>query len=112
MNNFELFSMMYFELDFVFEKQAVKDDNLAQYLSEINPFFWTDYSSADPAYFSSFESFMAEKTIGEDFGYSLIAEFLQDEDFYKGMRDAFLSISIEDFVTHAKKYLSSPHKTS
>ena len=38
MNNFELFSMMFFELDFVFEKQTVKDDFLAMYLSEINPF--------------------------------------------------------------------------
>ena len=110
MSNFELFTMLFFEFDYVFEKQAVKDDGLAQYLSEINPFLWTDCTSSDPAHFSRFESFMAGKTVGEDFGYSLIAEFLKSEDFYSCARDYFLSISKGDFAEHAKKFLSSPHK--
>ena len=82
MSNFELFTMLFFELDYVFEKQAVKDDALAQYLSEINPFIWEDCSSADPAH------------------------------FYTGVCDLFLSVSPRDFATHAQKYLSAPHKNT
>ena len=58
MTDFELFSLIYFALDAQYDEQKTKDEELGQFLSEINPFLWKEESSADPAYFVEFQQFM------------------------------------------------------
>lgn len=109
MNNFELFTMMYFTLDAQY-KNNEQDEDFANYLSSIDPFLWEDCSSGDPAYFSEFEDFMKGKSIGEDYGYSLALEFLQSHEYSKGMDKYFLMTPVEKYIEGAKEYLSQPHK--
>lgn len=52
--------MIYFALDAQYDEQKTKDEELGQFLSEINPFLWKEESSADPAYFVEFQKFMKE----------------------------------------------------
>jgi len=109
MNNFELFTMMFFTLDIQYKKYNDNED-LANYLSSLNPFLWNDCRSADPAYFSEFEEFMKGKTINDDYGYSLALDFLRLNKYSKGMDKYFLMTPLEKYVEGAKKYLSKPHK--
>ena len=109
MNNFELFTMMYFTLDAQY-KNYEQDEDFANFLSSLDPFLWEDCSSGDPAYFSEFEEFMKGKSIGEDYGYSLALEFLQTNEYSKGMDKYFLMTPIEKYIGGAKEYLSQSHK--
>ncbi len=111
MTNFELFTLMYFVLDAEYEKDGKTDEHLMHYVSELNPFLWASEDSADPAYFYDFNKFMQNKTIGDDFGYFLIVEFIKTNDeYYFGMERYFLRTSVEEFKETAKKYLSESHK--
>ncbi len=111
MTNFELFTMMYFVLDTELEKINRSDELLLDYVSNLNPFLWNSEDSADPAYFSEFNDFMKDKVIGDDYGYSLIVEFIKTNDeYYFGLEKYFLRISVEEFKEAFKRYLSERHK--
>lgn len=111
MTNFELFTLMYIILDKENEKQGKSNELLADYVSDLNPFIWKTEDSADPAYFSEFNDFMMDKKIHDDFGYSLIAQFIKTNDeYYSSLEKYFLMTSKDDFIKTAKKYLSEPHK--
>ena len=111
MTNFELFTMMYYVLEAENEKIGRTDEHLLDYVSDLNPFLWASEDSADPAYFSEFTEFMKNKTIGEDFGYSLIIEFIKTNDeYYFGMEKYFLHTSIDEFKEATSRYLSEHHK--
>ncbi len=111
MTNFELFTLMYIILNKESERQGKTNKLLADYVSDLNPFIWKTEDSADPAYFSEFNDFMKNKKIGDDFGYSLIAEFINTNDeYYSSLEKYFLMTSKDDFLKIAKKYLSEPHK--
>ena len=105
----ELFTMMYFTLDAQY-KNNEQNEEFANYLSSLDPFLWQDCSSGDPAYFSEFEEFMKDKNIGDDYGYSLALNFLQTNEYSKGMDKYFLMTPVEKYVIGAKRYLSQPHK--
>ena len=109
MTNFELFTLMYFSLGSALEEH--KDDkNLLQYTTELNPFVWDSESSADPSYYEKFCRFMDDRTIGDDYGYSLALEFIRQEEFYKNMDKYFLMTSQDEYIKAAKEYLKDPHK--
>ena len=110
MIDFELFSLLYFALDAQYDEQKTKDEELGQFLSEINPFLWKEESSADPAYFVEFQQFMKDKQIGDDYGYALALEYLMTEKFYEGIPQYFSKISKEEWIESAKSYLAEPHK--
>ncbi len=113
MTNFELFTLMYITLEKENEKNGKSNELLSEYVSDLNPFIWKTEDSADPAYFSEFNDFMKNKKIGDDFGFSLIAEFIKTNDeYYSSLEKYFLMIKKEDFIQSAKKYLSEPHKGS
>ena len=59
------------------------------FVSELNPFLWADESSADPAYYEEFKSFMKDKTIDSDMGYSLALEFLSNDIYYSKVPEYF-----------------------
>jgi hypothetical protein len=109
MNNFELFTMMFFTLDLQF-KNNKSDENLANYLSSLNPFLWEECTSADPAYYTEFQEFMSDKKIGDDYGYSLVLSFLHSNKYSKGMEKYFLMTPKEKYIEGTIRYLSQPHK--
>lgn len=81
------------------------------FISEMNPFLWADESSADPAYFEEFKSFMKDKTIGSDMGYSLALEFLSNDIiYYSKIPEYFQKTSVDEWISAAKECLSEPHK--
>lgn len=109
MTNFELFTMMFFTLDIQY-KTHKDDEDFANYLSSLDPFIWEECTSGDPAYFSEFQEFMKNKTIGSDYGYSTALEFLQTNEYSKGMDKYFLMTPKEKYIEGAKKYLAQAHK--
>ena len=119
MNNFELFTMMYFVFDAIYdelpeEKKNIPEDkwqdDLGMYLSEICPFTWKSCDSADPAYFIEFSEFMRGKQIGDDYGYSLVCEYLEKENYYHNVLETFRTYKREDWIDACKRYISEPHK--
>lgn len=63
MTDFELFSLIYFALDAQYDEQKTKDEELGQFLSEINPFLWKEEASSVLAYFVEFHQFIKDKKI-------------------------------------------------
>ena len=57
MNNFELFSLIFFMLNACWEN--CKDTELGQFLSGMNPYLWESEMSADPAWYEEFKEFRA-----------------------------------------------------
>ena len=112
MTNFELFSLIYFVLDAEYDSSDKSDEQLMHFVSELNPFLWAEESSADPAYYEEFKSFMKDKTIGSDMGYSLALEFLSNDIYYSKIPEYFQKTTIEEWISAAKEYLSEPHKGS
>ena len=106
MTDFALFSLIYFALDAQYDEQKTKDEELGQFLSEINTFLWKEESSADPAYFVEFQQFMKDKQIGADYGYALVFEYLMTEKFYEGIPQYFSKISKEEWIESAKNLFS------
>lgn len=121
MNAFELFTMMYFVFDGIYDdlleekKNLPSDkwqDDLGLYVSELNPFAWEDCSSADPAYFLEFYEFIKDKDFGDDFGYSLVCRYLETEKQYHNVLNIFKSYDKKDWIEACKDYLSTEHKGS
>ena len=52
MNKFELFTMVFYALDAQWHKN--KRSDLGNFLSSMNPFWWGDIGSADPAIYVDF----------------------------------------------------------
>ena len=108
MNNFELFSLIFFMLNACWEDN--KDENLAHFLSEMNPYLWEEEMSADPAWYEEFKDFMRNKTIGTDNGFQLAKEFLKSIEFYKDL-DKYLDEYDQDGWNDAMyQLLNQPHK--
>ncbi len=108
MNNFEFFSLIFLLLNNEWEE--CKDEQLGQFLSEMNPYLWTDIGSADPAFYSEFLDFMKDKTIGEDLGYSLVNPYLDTIEFYPNMKRYLSDIDEETWKDSVQQLLSQPHK--
>ena len=62
MNEFELFTMIYFVLDAYYEND-IEDPFINTVLSDMNPFVWADIGSADPAMYSEYLDFLGGRTI-------------------------------------------------
>ena len=108
MNTFEFFSLIFLVLNN--EWQDCKDEDLGQFLSEMNPYFWQTEDSADPAVYSEFKEFMKDKSIGEDYGYSLVNDYLDTIYYFKNLRKFFSVIDKEYWIESARCLLNQPHK--
>lgn len=121
MNAFELFTMIYFVFDSIYDdlpedkKNLPEDkwqDDIGMYAGDLNPFAWEECTSADPAYFLEFYDFVKDKSIGDDYGYSLVCDYLEKEDFYHNVKDIFMTYNKNDWINACKDYLSTEHKGS
>ncbi len=109
MNTFELFSLIFLLLDERWEVHKENED-LGHFLSEMNPYLWDDIGSADPAVYSEFLDFMQDKTIGEDFGYSLVSPYLDTIEFYPNLKRYLSDVDKETWIDAVHQLLSQPHK--
>ena len=106
MNKFELFTMVFYALDAQWHKN--KRSDLGNFLSSMNPFWWGDIGSADPAIYVDFCSLINEPITREN-SFALAKKCIDStgESFVK---KAFNKISKEVWDECLNEYLSAPHK--
>lgn len=107
MNRFELFTMIYFWLDVYYENET--DDRIINQLSEMNPFLWKDLSSADPAVYDEYCSFIGEREITLKNSLEIAKEYVKTID-YVDMTEAFAHVDQQEWISGCEKYLASDHK--
>lgn len=107
MNNFEFFSLIFFMLNACWEE--CKDDNLAHFLSEMNPYLWDSIGSADPAVYAEFLDFMKDKTLGEDNGFQLAKDYLKTV-FYPNLEKYLDEYDQDGWNDAVQQLMSQPHK--
>lgn len=108
MNEYELFTMIYFVLDAYFEKD-IEDPFISTVLSDMNPFVWADKGSADPAMYSEYLEFLNGRAITLENSFDIAKEYVKTIDF-ADVTAAFEEMSENDWMNYCKKYLSEPHK--
>ena len=110
MTKFELFCVIFFALDSEWEKSH--DEDLGLFLSDVNPFWWADIASADPAMWSEFCRKIPSEEILVEESYSVASKYIEDLNYYyaEAVRKAFHVISKEQWLEGVNKYLSQPHK--
>lgn len=87
-----------------------KDENLAHFLSEMNPYLWNDEASADPSWYEEFKEFMKDKSLGKDNGFQLAKEYLKIIDFYSGLLKYLDEYDKEGWDDAMEQLLSQSHK--
>ena len=107
MNEFELFTIMYFWIDCYYEKNT--NDRINNLISEMNPFLWKDIGSADPAYYDDFCRFIKGKTITLDNSFELAKSFIKTID-YVDITEAFDEPDYDKWQDGCKKYIAEEHK--
>ena len=105
MNQFELFSLIFYALDSIWD--VTHDDELGQYLSSANPFLFTDTGSAVPDIFIDFCKITNESIAVED-SYAVAGRYIASLN-NKALSDAFGKISEDDWLQAVKRYLANPH---
>lgn len=106
MNQFELFSMIFYALDSVWED--TKDFELGQFLSSANPFLFLDIGSADPAIYADFITKVPKKIDVED-SYKIALDYMKSLNNERFL-NAFTEISQDEWEEEVKEYLAEPHK--
>ena len=86
------------------------DETLGNFISGMNPYLWEEETSADPAVYDEFLEFMNNKTIGADYGYHLVNDYLDTVDYYKNIKRFLANIDGQFWIESAQKLLSQPHK--
>ena len=96
-----LFIAMYRALDCLYDENPRED--LGNYLSEANPYLFTDHNSADPAVFAGFSDYFDSHynsdnvKIGE--GYKFVRKYLSSKhlSYYGDFTQIFDGISLEEW---------------
>lgn len=97
-----LYIAMYRALDCLFDETQRED--LGSYLSEANPYLFTDRKSADPAVFEGFsnyfDSFYGNDNITVEDGYKFVKKYLCSEhlSYYGEFASTFDDISLEEWT--------------
>ena len=108
MNEFELYTMIYFTLDAYYEDD-IEDTFINTVLSDMNPFVWADIGSADPAMYSEYLDFLGGRTITLDNSLSIAKAYVKTIEF-ADVTAAFDEMTEERWIDYCKKYMSEPHK--
>ncbi len=107
MNIFELFCLIYFALDSEWDK--TQNEELGNYLSDANPFLFTDIGSAVSDCYTSFCDFIGKKQVTTENSFNIAKSYVESLNS-KSVSSAFECISEDDWIKAAKKYLSQSHK--
>ena len=108
MNKFELFTMIFYALDHEWDNNHEQD--LGDFLSDMNPFLFKDEGSADPAVYAEFCSVISEQ-ITEENSYDLARKYI-DSVGLAAVTEAFSKISRSVWNECLRDYLSSSHSSS
>lgn len=107
MNNFELFTMIYFWLDNYYYDET--NSSISNQISEMNPFLWDDIGSADPAVYHDFCTFIAGREITIGNSLDIAREYIKTID-HVDMSEAFDIIDNEKWMNACEEYLAEEHK--
>ena len=94
MNEKIVYIAMYRALDC--RQEETKNEELREYLGDINPYVFTDRKSADPAYYAEYIEWLKKNNsfCKENNSYEIIKKYLKDKtNFY----DLFIDISKEEW---------------
>jgi hypothetical protein len=95
------FKLMYSSLDSLWDK--THDDELGQYLSNMNPFLWKDEGSADPIIYSNFKSEFSKKFNSKcsfEDGYNFVKQYLEkgNDTYTDKAKKSFSNVSLKDWI--------------
>ena len=107
MNKFELFCLIFFALDKQWDN--TKNEILGDFLSNANPFLFSDISSANHEYYDTFCKHVKDKTIELNNSYNIALNYIEKLNI-SDVKEAFLKTDKNQWKIAAEKYLSTPHK--
>ncbi len=107
MNEFELFTIMYFWIDDYYAESS--DDKINNLIGEMNPFLWQENCSADPALFDDFCHYMEGKTATIDNSLELAKNYVEAID-YVDVTEAFENPDYEKWKDGCRRYIADEHK--
>lgn len=103
MRVYDYFVLMYYALDSVYQDSP--NEELLDYISDLNPFIWADESSADPAEYEDFKSEFQKCGTTDAYGYIFVKNYINRK-CGKSIKDAFSTISKSAWKRAMKEYLS------
>ena len=108
MNEFELFTLIYFVLDSYYDTDEC-DDYINTVISDMGPFTFTDVCSADPSVYEDFKKFINGRNITIENSLEIAKEYVKTIS-YADVTEAFEKMAEETWKEGCKEYLSQPHK--
>jgi len=107
MNDFELYTMIFFVLDSEWDESH--DEELGQFLSGMSPFTFSHIGSAVPDVYSDYLKWLDGRKISLDNSLLLAKEYVEslDKDY---VTKAFNWIDEKEWLRASKEYLESDHK--
>lgn len=107
MNKFELFTIIYYWLDNFYKDSA--DEMVINQISDMNPFVWEELTSADPAVYEEYNSFIKDKNITIENSLLIASEYAATIE-YADVTEAFRNADNSKWEKGVRNYLSSKHK--
>ncbi len=108
MNEFELFTLVYYALESYYGNDA-EDSEINSFLSDMCPFTFEDIGSADPVVYEDYLEFIDGKEITVENSLGIAREYLKTIE-YADVTPALEAMTEEKWIEGCKKYLSQPHK--
>ena len=109
MNKYELFTMIFFVLDKYWDEN--KNEELGQFLSNMNPFMFEDVGSAIPDVYENFCKIIDDKDIKMENSFEIAKMYINSLDA-NSVTNAFGWIDEEEWKAACADYLDEPHKGS
>lgn len=95
-----------------FKDDSIQNEYLREFLSDANPFLWAGEHSADPAMYVEFCEIVPQEEIALEDSYDTAGMYINALPYYyaQGVRDAFRTITPEEWFDRVNRYMSRPHK--
>lgn len=110
-NKFEFFCILFYMFDSVWDE--TKNEQLGSFLSSMNPFLWTNESSANPSYYEEYEEFIGSFDITLNNSLELAQQYIThfSEHFDNSfLQDAFEKYDKTKWREKVVKFIQNPHK--
>lgn len=103
MSVYDYFVLMYYALDSAYQDSP--NEELLDYISDLNPFIWADEGSADPAEYEEFKAAFQKYGTIDAYGYVFVKSYI-NRNCSDAIKNAFSSISKSAWKRAMKEYLS------
>ena len=104
MTQFDLFRLIYGVIDSEWKK--TRSEDLVEFLSDANPFVWSDIGSADPYIFLEFCKYVKQEEIPLNESYKIACNYVKflskHYELYKAVPGAFFKTSEEKWLEYVK----------